>query len=103
MNKHVSPDQMGVSPLVPSERVEALIDAITLYEMRRLRSLKHAQDISWGSCTEISNEDEFRLDQLVNEEGIAHLAVVANAKILMRDGILERCVNLLRTEATGDP
>lgn len=101
MNKHVAPDKLGTPQLTPAERVEALIDAVTLYDIKRLQSLKHAEDIGWNTCAEIATVGELRLDQLVDEEVRAHDAVVATARTLMSGGLLERCAKLLKADAAG--
>ena len=99
MNKHVSPEQLGVPPLTPAERVEALMDAFVKYQ--QLNQATENLRTSLRDATLRTTKREVICDQrddAVIAENRARIEVVAHVKILMGDGVLGRCVKMLEIE-----
>ncbi|PCH67056.1 MAG: hypothetical protein COC12_12040 [Rhodobacteraceae bacterium] len=95
-------------PLTPHERVEALIDAFVRHQhlagaAEMLRQRLNQKAIRTARREMIVG----RLDDRLDAENRAAKEIVAHVKILMSDGILERCAEMLKIEtppaATGRP
>jgi hypothetical protein len=104
MNKHVPPTELGMPPLTPAERVEALMDAFVKYQQLE-RATQDLRDRLISDVVRTASR-EMLCDQI--EEGAragnrARIEVVAHVKILMGDGILERCAEMLKIETIGRP
>jgi len=107
MNLHAQPERLGQPPLTPAERVEALIDAITLYEMRR-REAENWLDAMTRLGERRLGDPQTTADrawhaELIERQFRAREELVARAKTLMADGLLERCAEILRAETAGCP
>lgn len=101
MNTHLRP--IPEAPLTPAEQMQRLIDATTIYEVRRRAAEDFAQEVGFNEGRPLARADELRLDELVEWEVRAQEELVAVAKTLMAGGLLERCVDILRIESAGRP
>lgn len=103
MNVHAQTQQLGQPPLTPAERIEAFMDAVTVYEVR------HQEVVAQQEVLRLLGEDPKRvadvaaLGELIMRRLGAIDAAMTMAKELMADGLLDRCVEILRIETAGRP
>lgn len=96
MNIHRNTPTPADPVLTPSERMSRLIDALTMHDVRVLavEQLSDFMGINDGNADPAALK---LIDDRINAEIDAGEAVIACLKALMEDGILERCVDLLKT------
>lgn len=92
---------LPVSPLTPAERLEVLMDAVTLFELHRRNCDRLARRLH----DDAASDEAFNvvLREPIEAEITAQEALIEHIRSLMADGLLERCASLLQIGGAKAP